>query len=697
MLPLKIAILWHFHQPYYLKDDEMFLPWVRLHGVKDYWDLPELFHEFPNIKQTINLVPSLTMQIEDYVSGKYSDKVQRLSKIEAHNLTAQDKSEVLKLFFLCNEENMIFPYERYNELYNRYRQNHDGIENFSEQDWLDIQVWYNLTWFGQFSRQRSFIKRLFDKGSGFTEEEKIIVLDLHLEVLNNIKQQMKMLCNLNQLEISCTPFYHPILPLLCDSKSALEAMPDAQLPETIFNHPEDALSQIDESLKYYKKYLGIKPNGMWPSEGSISNDVLNIMANLNVIWTSSDEEVLSASLKEKFVNAQKYFPYRFKTKSGEIAILFRDHSLSDAIGFLYSNWNPDDAAKDFCNRLQNIKSTLINTYGEDSLKYAVVPIILDGENCWEFYKDNGIHFQRAFYKQLSNSSGFQTVTCSEATIPENLNYMPELTSIRAGSWINADFKIWFGHPEHVAAWDMLAKAREEVEKAKSDKPSDVIKKAMEEIYIAEGSDWFWWYGDAHIAPNKSDFDVLFRWHIEQIYKILNLEVPENVYFKIGKYSQKASVIEQSGEVQPIIDGRLSTETEWDNAGYFDAQASMSAMHQIGELVKRLWYASDKNTVNFRIDTTRAVSEKDAIEIQFIEPAKFSILIKNNLLEINSDTDINIHKFNFAQKDVIEFSLSRNVFDGLKNDNILNIELTIRTFTNEGEIVYPRQGTLKIKI
>ena len=414
MLPLKVAILWHYHQPYYEKDGEFILPWVRLHGVKDYWDLPELFHEFPNIKQTINLVPSLSLQIDGYTSHKMIDKIQRLTLLKPIELSQSDKREVLRLFFLCNEDNMIIPYPGYKELFDKAQDKDIALKTFTEQDWLDLQVWYNLTWFGYFSRERKYIKRLFKKGKDFTEEEKKLVMDVQLDVMSGITPQLKMLQSLKQVEISCTPMYHPILPLVCDTDSALEAMPDAALPELRFKYPEDAKAQIADSLNYYEKKFGIKPCGMWPSEGSVSNEVLNLMIESGVRWAATDESVLATTMNDIYEDTMKYFPGKYHSENGDISLLFRDHALSDAIGFVYSRWNPHDAASDFCNRLTGIRNNLVNKYGDDCLKSAVVPVILDGENCWEFYRNNGLPFMRAFFEQISNSGELKTVTCSEA-------------------------------------------------------------------------------------------------------------------------------------------------------------------------------------------------------------------------------------------------------------------------------------------
>ncbi|TAL70548.1 MAG: glycoside hydrolase [Bacteroidetes bacterium] len=696
MLPLKIAILWHYHQPYYDKDGELILPWVRFHGVKDYWDLPELFYEYPNVKQTINLVPSLSMQLDDYINIRTSDKIQRLTNIKPSKLSETNKREILRLFFLCNEENMIFPYHRYKELYDKAQSKDAALLEFTEKDWLDLQVWYNLTWFGYFSKERKPVKRLFNKGSGFTEEEKKLVLDLQNEVLSQINNQMKMLQSLNQIEISCTPLYHPILPLLCNTQNAKQSIPGLKLPENNFSFPEDAKAQIEGAINYYYRLLGIKPIGMWPSEGSISDDVINLMISAGLKWTASDEGVLAASIGKQYDYTEKYFPRKFINDNGEIAILFRDHSISDAIGFLYSKWNPHDATRDFIGRLNAIRNELINKRGEDCLKHAVVPVILDGENCWEFYQYNGLPFLKSLFEELSNSDTLKTVTCSTATLKENLDYLPPLENVRAGSWINADFNIWIGHEDHRNAWSMLAMVRKSVESKKTELDEITLNKVMKEVYIAEGSDWFWWYGDTHIAENKGDFDILFRWHIGNIYKLLGIEIPKEVNIPIGKEYEVAKVVKQEGHVSPSIDGKISSDDEWIKAGYYDAQSTMTAMHQVGEFLKKLWYGSDKENVYLRFDLLKEMDFDDSVVVHFLNPVKFILTLKKNNFDIKSDEKLSLERFSISSHDIIELLISKSTFISDSNSEI-KIEITIQTHTKEGEISYPRQGSLELLV
>jgi len=690
MKPLKIAILWHFHQPYYLKDEIFLLPWVRLHGVKSYWDLPEMFFEFPNLKQNINIVPSLAVQIDEYINKGRKDKIQLLTEKQAESLTVAEKNDILKLFFLCNYDNMIKPYPRYHELYLSSRNTEFAILNFSPQDWRDLQVWYNLTWIGYSSRERSLIKRLFIKQRDFTEQEKFAILDIHLDILTHIKNQLLALKNLNQIEISATPFYHPILPLLCDSASALEALPNCQMPDEIFKFPEDATRQISKSMKYFEENFHFTPSGMWPSEGSLSNKVLELFIEQGIHWVASDEGLLAKTLGQSYKNVMKYFPINYKTPKGQIKIFFRDHILSDKIGFVYSKWDAKDATNDFISNLIFIKSEIINTLGENVLDSAVVPIILDGENCWEYYFQEGIYFRRELFSKLTNSDEFETVNFSDVLHYEDK--FPSIDNLIAGSWINGNFQIWIGHEEKRKAWSFLANARKHLENIKDKLSENDYNKALEELLIAEGSDWFWWYGDEHSAKNKPDFNDLFRYHLKRFYEIINEKIPEELNIPIGKYEEKQILVQQKGEVYPIIDGKLSESEKWINAGYYNASSSMTTMHQVGEIIHRIWFASDEKNLYFRLDTTKKLEDLDIIELDFIDPVKFKIKISYCGFKIISNANLFINNCEFAKSDLIEFAISRSIF---QENKILNLKISTESRGNR--INYPQQGNISIEL
>lgn len=688
MIPLKIAVLWHNHQPYYKRNESFALPWARLHGVKDYFDLPELLHDFPNIKQTFNIVPSLIMQLEDYAAGKAEDTVQRLTKIPADILTESDKKEILSFFFQANHENMIKPYKRYRELLER-SESGNALEDFSASDWRDLQVWYNLTWVGQFSRKAGAVRRLFAKGENFAEEDKFIVLDIHLQILGNVTKQLSALSKLGQIEISCSPMHHPILPLLCTNLSALESQPGLPLPNPAFEFPQDADAQIKNAIDFFEGVFGNKPAGFWPSEGSISDKTLELLIKNGVTWAASDEQILNNSIKD-CPPTHKFFPHRFSASKGEIVLFFRDHFLSDRIGFVYSQWQAWDAANDFCHHLHNIRNDIIAAHGEQALNYAVVPIILDGENCWEFYPENGEHFLRELYQMFDNDKLLSTCLLSEAA--ETAGFTEPLLSVRAGSWINANFNIWFGYENTRRAWGYLAEARQAVESNKNALSEKALNEAMEDIYIAEGSDWFWWYCDLHTAPNKPDFDVLFRWRLEKIYRGIGIEPPEYLKYPIGDTVAKTA-LSQPFEQLDFKSADWLLVDSWNGAGIFEASSAMSAMHQIGEILERALFGSDEENAYFRFELSREMDSSENITLCVKQPKHLTVSLSKDGVSVKSDAGLT--GFSAAIDKSICLSLSKSAILSEESDGFIKVIIT--AISKTGEITYPRQGELLLKI
>ncbi len=679
MKKLNIAILWHFHQPFYKKRGEFILPWVRLHGVKDYKDLPELFFEFPNIKQTINIVPSMWMQLNEYISGDTQDRIQILTMKSPLELDQAEGKELLRMFVLCNQENMIAPYPDYKLLLDKIKIT--DFKNFTEQEIIDLQVWYNLTWIGYFSRQTPAAARLFKQGKNFSVADKQLVLDIHLEILSSIRTQLIRLRNLGQLEVSVSPFHHPILPLLCDTDSTLESMPNAKLPESKFEYPEDANYQVKTAMEYYEEIFGTVPSGMWPSEGSLSNKTLEILADNNLKWAASDELVLANSMKELYKDEYKYFPIKYNKDNREITLFFRDHNLSDAIGFQYSNWNPSDAAENFVERLRNIRQLIIDKCDESALDYAVVPIILDGENCWEYYKDNGVPFLRELFSKISDDEAIETVLFQDRV--DMLNpYIPELKNVQAGSWINANFNIWAGHKDHRIAWSILADTRALIDKKRTGLDPTVIDEAMELIYTAEGSDWFWWYGDSHWAENKFDFDVLFRDYLVQIYELLLEPIPQVLMQPINQQLEQFVVKQAKKQIHIDINSDWVNDKIWREAACYNASSAMSSMHQIGEILQYLYFGNNSNELFIRIDLLESMVEGMSVDITFeFESQSIEINIKNSSLNIMG-----------CQAKSIKYITDQNVhFISILFDNLMNDYSTIvrlKTSNNDAEIKYP---------
>ncbi len=522
MQALRVAILWHHHQPSYRVNDEFVLPWVRLHAVKDYYDLAALQLEFPKLAMTYNIVPSLLMQLDDYLHD-ILDSVQRLSLVKAAELSDENKTEILASFFRCNRETMIKPYARFAEL-EALSMTENAMHRFELRDWLDLQVWYNLCWIGPVSRLQPSIHCLFEKGRDFSEEDKMTVLMHHRMIMKNIIPLHQELSASHRAELSVSPLYHPILPLLLNTDAAKEALPDISLPPHQFAFRPDAEWQVARAQQVFEENLNTSAKGMWCSEGSVSDETLSLLADYNLSWTATDEDVLRNTKGTAYRSTDIYFPHTFaKERRKGITVFFRDHHLSDAIGFVYQRWNAHDAAGDFINRLKQIRQQIINERGDQSLQDAVVSVILDGENCWEYYDDNGVHFIRALYHALSEDPELKTIRFQDACMNEQHPQDHHLDHITAGSWIHGNFAIWIGHEEKNEAWEQLFLARALVNGKRVTRKQ--WQAAMEHLYVAEGSDWFWWYGDDHQASTRTVFDEIFRHHLRKVYELYHEEIP----------------------------------------------------------------------------------------------------------------------------------------------------------------------------
>lgn len=607
---LNIAFLWHHHQPYYKNPRGYFqMPWVRFHGVKDYVDMLLVLKEFPEIKQNVNLVPSLLSQIEDYVERGIRDNIWLLTEKPASSLSHQEKQAILEEFFMANFDNMIKPYPRYLTLYNKAQQelSHLSVSEkmafFSDEEFTDLQVWYNLTWVGILSREKPAIRNLFEKGAGFTEEDKQVLLEEHMKILAEIVPLHRQMWEAGQIEISTSPFYHPILPLLVDSAMGKVSDSGINLPKSEFKHPEDAEAQVRQGLDYLEKIFGQKPVGMWPSEGSVSEDVAGIIARQGIRWIATDEEILARSLGADYQNTSLYQPYQFKKGAKAVNIFFRDHYLSDAIGFVYGSWDEERAVNDFISRLHSIRKRLIAKAGEGELKNQVVSVILDGENCWEYYKNDGRSFLRKLYSRLSEEPLLRTVLYGDFL--EKTEIIPQLPRLHPGSWINGNFNIWIGSDEDNRAWDLLKKTRDylvEKQKEGSYLP-ELMEAAWEQIYIAEGSDWCWWYGDEHSSSQDLEFDLLYRQHLMKVYEIFGEEVPIELYQTIKhKHFNRFVSITPVNLIHPTIDGHSTHFFEWSGAALYDGnRMPQAAMHQVSRLIDKLYLGFDLEKLYLRID------------------------------------------------------------------------------------------------
>jgi len=530
--PLYLIFQWHMHQPFYNDQltGEYRLPWTRLHATKDYTDMIWHLERHPGVKGVMNFVPSLLAQITDYHNfSVVNESHLNLTRKPAEDLSVDERVFVLQEFFHSNFDRMIATSPRYLELFRKRGDNQSTdrlgamVQSFTDQDFRDLQVWFLLAWSGQSLRQNKLVQKLLTRGREFTEEDKRQLLDVHQSAIQNLTNRYNALRQIGQIEISGSPFAHPILPLLVDSDIARICMPGLELPAHRFRHPEEAERQVRISLDYFRKQLDWKIAGMWPSEGSVSEDAVKLMSEQGIRWISTDSNVLARSLSRNGEPAYlspeiMYQPYRFNTDAGEMNIFFRDQMLSDLIGFQYASRPPGEDVADFMNHLEQIDQSL----PDDDFPYVTV-VTMDGENAWEHFESNGLPFFDKLYESLGNSSRFDTTTFSDYL--DQFGSSANLEWLHPGSWINADFHIWIGHPEKNAAWDALNAALQLVAKKRAD-GVDIPEEVEHAILQAEGSDWFWWYGDHNNSAHDEIFDQLFCHALIKVYQLLDEPVPE---------------------------------------------------------------------------------------------------------------------------------------------------------------------------
>jgi alpha-amylase/alpha-mannosidase (GH57 family) len=643
----RVAILWHMHQPFYqdLITGEHILPWVRLHGLKDYYGMVALLREFPTVKVTFNLVPSLLVQLQAFAEERARDRHLELGLKAADALTDEERAFCLEEFFHAHRPTMVDRYPRYAELLDKRGRDANGLSarsqvpQFSDADIRDLQVWHKLVWLDPFYLDADPRARgLVEKGRNFTEDDKAALRRVELELLRRIIPEYRDAADRTQVELSTSPFYHPILPLLCDTDIYLRTHPHSRMPRERFQHPADAAEQLARAVDLHSQLFGRRPAGVWPSEGSVSDDIVPLVASAGFRWMATDEEILARTLGRVFARDGSgqlehpealYQPYVVgPAGQSEVACAFRDHTLSDLIGFQYAAWSADAAADDFIRRLvSGGRRYAARTGGQE----ATIAVILDGENAWEHYPGQGRPFLRALYARLASHSELRTVTMSEACAGAS----ERLPSVFPGSWINADFYIWIGHADDHRAWSQLAEARRALESPSPGLHAASIARAREEILIAEGSDWFWWYGDDHSSSHDLAFDDLFRRHVRNVYRALEQPIPEELFVtNITTEPPEADVSRPSGFIQPVIDGHVTSYFEWIGAGCVEAASTQASMHQVTERepgVTLIEFGFDLEHLYVRVDAAQSMRRLLApdmeLSLNFLKPAGVRVILR----------------------------------------------------------------------
>ncbi len=536
---LKVVLCWHMHQPDYRGPDHsnFKLPWVYLHGIKDYIDMVAHLENHPEARAVVNFVPVLLEQLDDYVE-QIQEWLVRGRQIKDPLLAAlagpglpRDQGSRRDLMIACmraNEKHMrgrFRTFRRLTDIVSMVDEHAESSEYLNDQFIIDLMVWYHLAWMGEHPRVNDIrIKSLEKKRKGFTTEDRYRLVECIGDLLSGIIERYKKLALEGRIELSVTPYAHPILPLLLDIESAREAMPDIELPKGT-SYPggeERSRWHIRQGIESFERYFGFKPKGCWPAEGSISEECLRLLEEEGFTWIAGGQQVLHNSLERSYDGKPwpeqwAHRPYRLQ--QGKMDCFFRNDNLSDLIGFTYADWHAEDAVS---NLIFNLESIAKNSENPSEI---VVSIIMDGENAWEHYPRNGGYFLDSLYKRLSQHPGLELTTFADIVEQNIPTY--DLKTLVAGSWVYGTFTTWIGEKDKNRAWDMLIEAKQVYDRvmAEGRLNAAAVEKAELQMATCEGSDWFWWFGDYNPGNTVSDFERLFRKQLVHLYQILGVKPP----------------------------------------------------------------------------------------------------------------------------------------------------------------------------
>ncbi|MEE9331558.1 MAG: glycoside hydrolase family 57 protein [Methylophilaceae bacterium] len=559
---LYLNLYWHMHQPDYrdLSTHEYVLPWTYLHAIKDYSDMAHHVEANPRARVSFNFVPILLEQLEDYTqqfeNGTIRDPL--LALLTEPNLEGISREQcrlVVQSCFKAHHEKMLTPFPHYQRLLHLYQlvepiTDESDFHYLSGQYKADLLVWYHLAWFGESIRQENeVVKSLIKKGLFFTLEDRELLFDVIKDTINGLIPRYKKLMDDGQIELTTTPYYHPILPLLLDFNSAKDAMPFAPLPKntSYADGRNRAIEHIDAATIYHTNLFKQAPTGMWPAEGAISHASLSLLAEQGVQWAASGQSVLANSLHLSGLEADGenhylYQPYTITNGKDNIVCFFRDDGLSDKIGFEYASMHATDAINDFIATLEAIDQ-------KETGDSKVVSVILDGENAWEYYPYNGYYFLKELYEALTNHPTIEMTTFSDILQLQESGKLPQpklLPQIAAGSWVYGTLSTWIGDSDKNAAWDLLCEAKKVYDKNIHALNKEEQKNCEQQLAICEGSDWFWWFGDYNASDSVKSFDLLYRRNLINLYQLLKQTIPENLNQPI---SQGGGNAENSGTMR----------------------------------------------------------------------------------------------------------------------------------------------------
>ena len=612
MTRVRLAFLWHMHQPLYREPEtgEYLLPWVRLHAARAYNDMAAVLERHGGVRCTVNFTPVLLEQIEDHALGRAADRFADLSSHRAEDLSAEERQLLLAAFFMVDWEQQIKPLARYWELLLKRGRDLRRVDlaraarAFSPAELTDLQTLFNLAWMGFAAQDEDpGVRSLREKGRDYGPQDVAYLLEAQRRILREVVPRWRRLAERGQVELSTTPYHHPILPLVCDSDAAARALPGLPLPPR-FAWPEDARWHVRAARESHQRHFGRPPAGMWPAEGSVSPEALEVLAAEGVGWTASDEGVLLRSLGLGAARARSlYRPWRVAAGPGrDLPMLFRDRGLADLVGFTYARTPAREAVADFLARLRRAGEAWSSEGGQGP---ATVGVFLDGENPWEHFPDSGRAFLDGLHQALAAEPGLETVTVAEAVAGAG---GPVLPAIHSGSWIEASFRIWIGHREDRLAWTALGRAREAlaVQERAGTVPAEALERARAHLHAAEGSDWYWWYGEDFSTELAAEFDALFRGHVVKACQLLKVVPPFEALQPIKRAGaavglEAKPLREPTQLIHPVVDGRDPTFFEWQGAGLYRPGQHRGSMFGAAQAFGALHWGFDLEALYLRLD------------------------------------------------------------------------------------------------
>ena len=642
---LNLCFFWHMHQPDYRgSDGVMSMPWVFLHAIKDYYEMPWLLSQYKDLKATFNITPPLIEQLNLYTDPLKNDYFLSLWEKDPSKLEDEERIWLIKTCKSTQYETMIKPIEKFSFLYQK--------EELTNEELIDFEMFFMLAWCGNHLRQKNtLVKALFQKEQAFTQTDKAQLLQVLCDFVATILPFYACLQEEGIISLSTTPYNHPILPLLLDMDNAKRANEHTTLPNNPMSLREDAIEQVERSIALYKKTFGTTPTGFWPAEGAVDEESVEIYKERGLSWIATDEAILFRSLEDD-TRAHLYKPYEFNG----MTMGFRDHGLSDLIGFNYRFKSGYDASEHFMQVVEPIAHTQ---------EEATLFVILDGENAWEFFENNAYDFFTALYERFSNTPWCKTVTMDEVSKLDNKGILEKLSP---GSWIHGNFDTWSGHSEKNRAWELIYQTRRDVDNYAGEISKEVAEEIKFHFLASECSDWFWWYGDDHVTEFGLEFDSLFREHLIRIYHLLHMQPPSDLFVPVISHQSAVSfLVKPQTPISPLIDGKNSSFFEWLGSGSVDESKLYSTMDRVRGPIEKIHYGHNGKTLFLAFEGQIDSLESSTQSLQVI------IEETGEHLSFSMEKPYQDEYTKFAIGERLEISLARKHF---KNNTTVHLRFEI---------------------